>query len=123
MSKAAFQGVVANIINGHELDRMVGQRLFHLARGDIFAAANDDVLFASGDRKVILQVQYPYISGSEPTIVDEGFVVQGLVCITNKKFGSRRQNFAGLAARHIATVVVNDSDAGMRNNAAVGGSA
>ena len=66
------------------------EQRFDLLRGDVLAAADDDVLEPVDDRQ-ILAVEHGEIAGAEPTAVDERVGVELRVEVTDEHLGAARQ--------------------------------
>src|SRR5207253_8856180 len=86
--------------------RMSGDQILQLARADVLALADDDVLSPTGDVQVAGGVQYAEILGPEPSVRGERVCA---VEVAEEALRAARQDLAFAAGADVAAVLVDDS--------------
>src|SRR5262249_60423731 len=101
---------------GHPDDRhlndpgMVGEQVLDLARTDVLALADDDVLLAAGDPEIAIAVERAQVAGAEPAVAGEGLLVEGAIEVAEAALRSAREDLTLLPGRPLPAVVVDDPD-------------
>src|SRR5262245_43999871 len=97
--------------DGHLRDsRMVGEHVLDLARTDVLALADDDVLLAARDAEIALAVERAQVAGAEPPVGGEGVRVARAIEVAEAALRSACEDLALLPGRHRQAVVVDDPD-------------
>src|SRR5258708_14582586 len=86
------------------------QRLLHFDRGDIGAAANDDVLLAGYEPELIFLAAPHQVAGMVPAGPQALLCCFGVVPVAVEDVGPADQEFAGLAVGAISAIVVVQPD-------------
>src|SRR5262245_5037911 len=81
--------------HGHLRDRrMRGDELLHLARADVLALADDDVLLPPGDAQEAVAVEGAEVAREEPAVLGEGVGVERGVAVAEKALRPAREDLA-----------------------------
>src|SRR5262249_56487070 len=89
---------------------MVGEQVLDLARTDVLALADDDVLLAAGDPEIAIAVERAQVAGAEPAVGGEGLLVEGAIEVAEAALRSAREDLTLLPGRPLHAVVVDDPD-------------
>src|SRR5262249_57498801 len=84
---------------------MGSEQVLDLARADVLALADDDVLRATRDAEVALGVERSQVAGAEPAVAGEGLGVERSVEIAEEALRTAGEDLA-LATRRHRTIVV-----------------
>ncbi len=108
----------------HFGDRTVtGQHLFDLAGRDVLSAPDDDVLRPVCHHEVPVLVEAGQVTGAEPRGLDERFGVGRRVLVAEELLRAPGHDLPLLARRHVAAVVIEQSDLVARGHPPVGAAA
>src|SRR5271166_94619 len=79
-------------------------------RGDILAAADDDVLDPAGQVQIAVFVQQSFITGAKPSIHESASVGFGIVVVSAKNISSLDRNFAPPPSAKVIAILIDDPD-------------
>src|SRR5262245_8331485 len=89
---------------------MGSEQVLDLARADVLALADDDVLRATRDAEVALGVERSQIAGAEPAVAGEGLGVERPVEIAEEALRTAGEDLALATRRHRTIVVAHHAD-------------
>src|ERR1700688_3882323 len=91
--------------------RMPEQNLVHFVRGNVFAAADDDVFDPAGQMQIAVRIQKSLIAGTKPSIHEGARVGFGIIFVSAKYIRSLNRDLAPLTGSKMVAVFVHDADA------------
>src|SRR6185369_8652362 len=102
---------------------MLEQYALDFERGDVLAAADDDVLLAVGNGKEAVRVHASHVAGEEPAAGQERAGVEAVIHVAKAQLGPARRDFPLFTHWQVTSVVIQYPHLVARGQLAVRGQA